>query len=98
MTKIFLLIYFLLFAIHSFWLVLEHPEPITCFHNAIAIRNSKESRNILLQPTNLNPDTISFCQKICLLPSLFKYTIPIQFVYLAEYVINQGMVKIYPLF
>lgn len=52
--------------------------------------NEEEEESML--PAN-NAPPITFTQKVVLLPSLMKYMVPVLLVYLAEYLINQGLVS-----
>lgn len=76
----------------SFWVILTHPEKTKCGRSCTMYSINEEEEETML-PAN-NPPPITFTQKVVLLPSLMKYMIPVLMVYLAEYVINQGLLEL----
>lgn len=54
--------------------------------------NEEEEESML--PSSSSSPPLTFTQKLVLLPSLMQYMIPVFLVYLAEYVINQGLVSV----
>lgn len=77
----------------SFWLLLKHPNQTRLCgsrHNYKIIRQDDEEDNVEAKDFEVS---LRFSEKMELLPSLLKYMIPIALVYIAEYVINQGLVS-----
>ncbi|XP_063593579.1 battenin-like [Penaeus indicus] len=78
----------------SFWLLLKHP-------NQAGLCGSRQNYKIITQEEDDESVeakdfevSLRFSEKMELLPSLLKYMIPIALVYIAEYVINQGLVEL----
>ncbi|XP_027215665.2 battenin isoform X2 [Penaeus vannamei] len=78
----------------SFWLLLKHPNQAGLCgsrqHYKI-IRQEEDDESIEAKDFEVS---LRFSEKMELLPSLLKYMIPIALVYIAEYVINQGLVEL----
>ncbi|CAB3402211.1 unnamed protein product [Caenorhabditis bovis] len=81
----------LMFAF-TYWKILVHPDTVQKVSMSkpkswISLRNENDGDE------NSNGDH-SMKEKISIMKSLLKYTIPIAFVYFAEYFINQGLVEL----
>lgn len=82
----------------SFWILLQHPDHSKCSTKCMrGNRREEEEERRILDSTALQP-SLSFNQKIRLIPSLLKYMVPVGLVYVAEYIINQGLVSLWLLF
>ncbi|KAK3889151.1 hypothetical protein Pcinc_006728 [Petrolisthes cinctipes] len=79
----------------SFWVLLQHPDHTKCFRKCMRGngRQEEEEERSILDPTDLQP-SLSFGQKMSVVPSLLKYMVPVALVYIAEYVINQGLMEL----
>ncbi|KAG0730437.1 Battenin [Chionoecetes opilio] len=77
-----------------FWVILAHPERTKCRRPCLNYNTSSEEEEESMLPSSVPPPTLAFTQKLALLPSLMKYMIPVFLVYLAEYVINQGLLEL----
>ncbi|KAK7790899.1 hypothetical protein R5R35_007943 [Gryllus longicercus] len=85
----------------SFWLLLKHPGRISCCSDdgSLIIQNEDSPTNIVeadesVQDSNDQSVIHSFYRKLCDIPPLFRYMIPVGLVYLFEYFINQGLFEL----
>ena len=77
----------------SFWVLLTHPERIRCRQPCVKYSAIEEEEEEYMVPASRQAVPLTFSQKLVLLPSLTKYMVPVFLVYLAEYVINQGLLS-----
>lgn len=77
-------------VLFSFWVILEHPAQTRCCRSRYMLVG--EERESIFPAGDLRV-TLSIPQKLKIIPSLFKYMTPVALVYVAEYVINQGLVS-----
>ncbi|KAK4312350.1 hypothetical protein Pmani_016215 [Petrolisthes manimaculis] len=80
----------------SFWVLLQHPDQTKCFRRCMrgnGRQEEEEEERSILDTTDLHP-SLSFRQKMSVVPSLLKYMVPVALVYVAEYVINQGLMEL----
>lgn len=64
-----------------FWILLEHPK-------------NKEIQVIDSSLSDSSTQEQGFCNKLSYMPSLLEFMIPLGLVYLFEYLINQGLVRL----
>lgn len=74
--------------LNRFWVLLERPN----LRDSLETDTTEPGLNGDIVPKTLNKD--SFYKRLTMIPSLFKYMIPLSLVYLFEYLINQGLVSI----
>lgn len=75
----------------AFWILLRNPCTIPKKNSELDFKTCANDRET--GSTNVNVK-MSLSEKLCYIPSLFKYMIPLSLVYLFEYFINQGLVCI----
>ncbi|CAJ0953661.1 unnamed protein product, partial [Mesorhabditis belari] len=81
----------------SFWLILEHPDNCVALCSPKKIRSSdgkEEKGDFTEKPQQIYQRKTTVTEKFKIIQSLFKYTIPLVVVYLAEYTINQGLTQL----
>lgn len=78
----------------SFWVILTHPVRTKCRSPCMKYGSISEEEEESMLPSSRPSPPLTFSQKMNLLPSLMKYMIPVFMVYLAEYVINQGLLEL----
>ena len=74
-------------------MVLTHPVKTKCRSPCTKYGSTSEEEEESMLPSSRPSPPLTFSQKMTLLPSLMKYMIPVFMVYMAEYVINQGLVS-----
>lgn len=75
----------------TFWLLLRNPCTIPNINSEPQFMPVNSDPENAMEETDAN---ITFGEKIRYVPSLLKYMIPFFLVYLFEYFINQGLVRI----
>lgn len=75
----------------AFWILLRNPCTIPKKNSELDFKTCANDRET--GSTNVNVK-MSLSEKIGYTPSLLKYMIPLSLVYLFEYFINQGLVRI----
>lgn len=78
----------------SFWGILVHPKTDSRRPVAVAVPDEEP---LLLSCSGCSEDennTLTFVQKLKLMKPLFRFMIPLGFVYFAEYFINQGLLEL----
>lgn len=74
----------------AFWLMLRNPCTIPKKNSELDFKASANDQESGATGTK---DKMSLSEKICYMPSLLRYMVPLSLVYLFEYFINQGLVS-----
>ncbi|KAL7648004.1 UNVERIFIED_CONTAM: hypothetical protein RMT77_001620 [Armadillidium vulgare] len=77
----------------SFWNVLEHPSHMRCCSSDYRLFTNQYNQVQEPFPVRvpINSPTLTFDEKLKMIPSLLRFMAPLASVYTAEYLINQGL-------
>ncbi|XP_071546716.1 battenin isoform X3 [Panulirus ornatus] len=75
----------------SFWVILDHPYHMKCNKFCNNYSHLGEEDRMLQDD---HQTSLNLAQKLQAIPRMFKYMIPLGMVYVAEYVINQGLLEL----
>ncbi|MCP9260158.1 Battenin [Dirofilaria immitis] len=77
------------------WIVPEKCLSITSFNNTLCMKTAvKDDEKSSIQPQPMKQRLISFKEMLLITVSLLRFMIPLMFAYIAEYLINQGIVQL----
>ncbi|XP_042205687.1 battenin-like [Homarus americanus] len=77
----------------GFWVLLKHPHEPQCWTDCSNSCHVREEGERILSARD-PPASLSLAHKFQAIPSLLRYMVPLTVVYIAEYVINQGLLEL----